>query len=203
MNNRTLIIVASILLVGIATNWLIGVTEDDVVESAGPGNEPDVYVEGARITQFNEKGKMQHQLLASRMTHFPLTEVTTLAVPNMFLFQEQDEDQPWDIIATSGRLLPRSVFNDETVELWDQVLAIKSRRDGDFFHIETEALTVFPERDFAETDSPVSMDTNSGHTTAGGGMKAWFEEGRFEFYASNTQRVVSVLSPGALEESTQ
>lgn len=202
MNNRTLIIIASILIVGIATNWVIGVTEDDLTgEDSGPGNEPDLYMTGARITQFNEDGSKQHQLLASRMTHFPLTDVTTLAVPNMFLFPDDNAAEPWDIIASSGRLLPRSVFSDETVELWDQVLAIRSTEDGGFVHIETEMLTVFPEQDFAHTEAPVSIDNASSHTIAGGGMKAWLEDGRFEFFASGSQRVVTVLSPGAMEEA--
>lgn len=201
MNNRTLIIVASILLVGIATNFVIDVHEDDVGVSEGPGNEPDLYISGGRITQFNDQGMMQHQLNATRMTHFPLTDVTTLAVPNMFLFPEDESASPWDIIASHGRLLPESYFGDETVELWDQVLAVRSEADGGFVHIETEALTVFPERDFAETRSPVSIDNASSHTTAGGGMKAWFEDGRFEFFASNTSRVVTVLSPGTLKDN--
>ena len=202
MNNRTLIIVASILLVGIATNFVIGVTEDDLVPDAGPNNEPDLYISAGRITQYNKQGSMQHQLSATRMTHFPLTDVTTLAVPNMFLYPEDEAGQPWDIIASHGRLLPRSFFGDETVELWDQVLAIREETDGGFVHIETETLTVFPERDFAETTSPVSIDNASSHTTAGGGMKAWFEDGRFEFFASRNQRVVSVVSPGTLEGKT-
>ncbi|MDZ7686856.1 MAG: hypothetical protein U5O39_19390 [Gammaproteobacteria bacterium] len=56
LNNRTLIIVASILLVGIATNWLIGKTEEDAMPDAGPGNDPDLYMKGAKITQFDEDG---------------------------------------------------------------------------------------------------------------------------------------------------
>lgn len=194
MNNRTLIIIASILLVGIATNWLISKTEEDAVPEPGRGNDPDLYMKGAKITQFDEDGAPQHTLSAQRMTHFPLTDVTTLDVPNVLLFPAQSTGGPWDIIASDGRLLPSSVLRNEIVELWDQVVAVKD--EADFIHIQTESLTVFPERDFAQTDVPVSINSVTSHTTAGGGMRAWLADGRFELFASNEQRVVTVLSPG-------
>ena len=198
MNNRTLIIIASILFVGIATNWLIGVTEENARPEEGPGNEPDLYIEGARITQFNSNGLMERRLMADRMTHFPLTDVTTLAVPNVLLYADEGQGEPWDIISTQGRLLPESMFSDEVFELWDQVLATREDPAGDFIHIQTESLTVFPERDFAATDAPVSIDNARGRTTAGGGMKAWLDSGRVEFFSARDARVVTVLSPGSL-----
>ncbi|MDZ7686855.1 MAG: LPS export ABC transporter periplasmic protein LptC [Gammaproteobacteria bacterium] len=70
-------------------------------------------------------------------------------------------------------------------------------------HIQTESLTVFPERDFAETDMPVSLDNVTSHTIAGGGMRAWLAEGRFKVFASEDQRVVTVLSPGTFHRDQE
>ncbi len=179
---------------------MIGIAEDDV-STPEPGNEPDIYLIDATITQFGDSGTREHSLSATRMTHFPLTDVTTLKVPHIYLFSdEKSGNAPWDIIASDGRLLPRSILNDEVVELWDQVLAIQEETDGDFIHIQTDNLMVFPDRDFAETDTYVSIDNQTSRTTAGGGMKAWLAEGRFQLSSSRTHRVVTVISPGQLRE---
>ncbi len=42
-----------------------------------------------------------------------------------------------------------------------------------FVSIQTNSLTVYPERDYAETDEPVFIDNQSGRTTAAG-MKSLF-----------------------------
>lgn len=194
MTNRTVIFLILIVVSGIATTWVLDVTqsEDEVAQDAR--NDPDLYMVNATITQFDESGQRQHIIDAERLTHFPLTDVTTLAVPNLFLFSEAGE-QPWDIIARNGRLLPRAQIREETLELWDEVVAVREQGDGDFINIQTESLTVFPDRDYAETDRHVAIDSASGRTTAGGGMKAWFEDRRFQFFSGSGQRVNTVMVP--------
>lgn len=195
MSNRTFIIICLILLSGIATNWIIEDAEQDALPDPVAKNDPDLYMVGARITQFNESGTPQHKINAQRMTHFPLTDVTTLRVPNLLLYQEGEAAMPWDIIAKNGRLLPKSRLSNEVVELWDQVIAVRDQRDGHFINIETESLTVYPDQDFVETNAPVSIDNRRGRTTAGGGMKGDLTAGLFEFFSSTDGKVRTVLSP--------
>jgi len=80
------------------------------------------------------------------------------------------------------------------VELWEKVLAIQEDTNGNFLSIRTDSLTVYPEKDFAETDQKVYIDDNTGRTVAAG-MKAYLEEGRFIFYSSHSQRVKTILLP--------
>lgn len=195
MSNRTFIITCLILLSGIATNWIIEDAEQDALPEPIAKNDPDLYMVDARITQFNELGTPQHRINAQRMTHFPLTNVTTLRVPNLLLYQEGEAAMPWDIIAKNGRLLPKSRLHNEVVELWDQVIAVRDQRDGHFINIETESLTVYPDQDFVETNVPVSIDNRRGRTTAGGGMKGDLTAGLFEFFSSTDGKVRTVLSP--------
>lgn len=195
MSNRTFIIICLILLSGIATNWIIEDAEQDALPDPVAKNDPDLYMVDARITQFNEHGTPQHKINAQRMTHFPLTNVTTLRVPNLLLYQEGEAAMPWDIIAKNGRLLPKSRLSNEIVELWDQVIAVRDQRDGHFINIETESLTVYPDQDFVETSMPVSIDNRRGRTTAGGGMKGDLTAGLFEFFSSTDGKVRTVLSP--------
>jgi lipopolysaccharide export system protein LptC len=148
----------------------------------------------ATITQFTSIGDKQHRIKARRFTHFPLTDITTLKQPDMTLYGTEPETDPWDITASNGRLLPKVVFRDEIVELWDDVLAIQTDTNGNFINIRTNSLTIFPATDYAETDQRVIIDDNAGRTTAAG-MKAYFEEGKFLFFSRGDERVKTILIP--------
>ena len=56
------------------------------------------------------------------------------------------------------------------------------------------SLTVYPEKEYAETDRKVTIDENSGRTTAAG-MKAFFESGKYIFYSTPTERVHTIFLP--------
>lgn len=193
VTNRTIVLVSLILIIAIGTNWFLDVADEPPAPDPTARNEPDLYMVDARITQFSTTGDPQHAINAERMTHFPLTDVTTLKVPNIVLYSEE-APSPWHIIATNGRLLPKSSLSDETVELWDQVLASRENEDGDFVNIQTESMTVYPERDFAETREPVTIDNQTSRTSAGGGMKANLGNGVFEFFAGKQGRVVTIIA---------
>ncbi len=196
VNNRLIVLAGFVLLVALSINWVIELGETPPVVPTDTQNDPDLYMVNAKITQFSAEGQRQHQINAARMTHFPLTDVTTMHVPNVFLFSG-NKDTPWEIIALNGRLLPQSQLRQEVVELWDQVVAVRDKPNGDFVNIQTENMKIYPHRDYAETAARVTIDNSSGRTTAGGGMKAWFEEGRFEFSRSKTDRVLTIVAPSA------
>ena len=104
------------------------------------------------------------------------------------------KNEPWDIEAKNGRLLSHSVYREEVVELWDDVLAVQLADNGQYITIQTQSLTVYPEREFAETDQKVYIDNNSGRTSAAG-MKAFFQGGKFIFYSTPTERVHTIFLP--------
>lgn len=183
----------------LATNWIVDVAEREPQKETVARNAPDQYLVNADVVQFNEQGKKANELTASRMTHFPLTDVTTLKSPDLTLYSESEE-APWDIVGKNGRLLPKSPLADESVELWDNVVATRKRPDGSFINIRTQSLTVFPKKNVAETNDKVFIDNNSGQTSAGA-MKAYLDPGRFEFFSRNGQRVDTILVPETHHES--
>ena len=156
-------------------------------------NDPDFYMLNAVVTQFDDEGKLQHKIKADRFTHFPLTDVTALKQPNMQLIPQSDAI-PWDINAKNGRLLSSSNYREEVIELWGDVVAIRHRANSKFITIQTMSLTVYPEKEYAETDRKVTIDENSGRTTAAG-MKAFFESGKYIFYSTPTERVHTIFLP--------
>ena len=182
------------------TNFILEKNDEDLEPEIVGKNDPDLYMLNATITQYNDSGNIQNEISADRFTHFPLTDMTALISPNMRLFPDTD-DEPWDIESKKGRLLSQSVYREQVVELWDDVLAIQQNVDGSFIHIQTQSLTVYPEREFAETDQKVYIDDNSGRTTAAG-MKAYFDEGKFVFYSTPTERVHTIFLPEFKTSST-
>ncbi len=197
MNNRTTILASLILILVIGTNLIVDKSDKSLTSEPVAKNDPDLYMLNATITRFNESGGIQNKIVADRFTHFPLTDVTALISPNIRLFPTKDE-KPWDIQAKKGRLLSESHYREQIVELWEDVLAVQQNDDGSFINIQTQSLTVYPDREFAETDQKVYIDDNTGRTTASG-MKAYFEEGRFIFFSSPTERVHTIYLPAFRE----
>ncbi len=195
LNSRSILFVGFVLLLATAVNLMHDETNKEETQTDQLNrNDPDLYMRNATITQFTKSGERQHKINAKLFTHFPLTDITTLKEPDMTLYSTDDEANPWDIVAKHGRLLPNVGFRDEIIELWDDVLAIQTDLEGNFVNIRTNSLTVHPETDYAETDQRVTIDDNSGRTTAAG-MKAYFEEGKFLFYSHGNERVRTILLP--------
>ncbi len=147
----------------------------------------------AKILKYDETGLLQHQLAAARFTHFPLTNLTTMATPEMRL-GNNGAGEPWQITSAEGRILPGSAYREEIIELWTRVLAEKRSGNGKFVNIQTDSLTIYPERDYAETDAKVYIDNETGRTTAAG-MKAYLDTGRFMFFSGPGERVITIFLP--------
>ena len=188
MINRIVVLSTLIIACALSINWVL--EEDDKREQPEARNDPDLYMLNASINQFDDFGELQHTLGAARFTHFPLTDLTTMKLPNMALAAEQQS--PWLITANEGRILPASNYREEIVELWNNVLAEKSGQEVDFINISTNSLTVYPEREYAETDEKVYIDNQNGRTTAAG-MKAYLDTGRFMFYSTEEHRVTTIF----------
>jgi lipopolysaccharide export system protein LptC len=191
MNNRLIALSTLIIAFALTINWFMTESEEEVDFILR--NEPDLYMLNATITQFGPEGELQHRIAANRFTHFPLTDVTAMTFPALALGRTRDSDL-WEITSSEGRILPSSDYREEIVELWSNVLASQSGNGSEFITIETNSLTVYPERDYAETDEPVFIKNQSGRTTAAA-MKASLNTGKFMFYSTPTDRVTTIFLP--------
>jgi LPS export ABC transporter protein LptC len=203
-SNKALTLVAIIFLLGIAASWLIEQNEVVSVPAASDGNEPDLYMANALITQFDNNGRPTHRISSARFTHFPANDITTLLAPDILLFDET-EPLPWNLTSQEGRILSSSALSppasgkerDDIVELWNHVLVRKENPDGRYLYVQTESLSVFLQTDYLESDDKVLIDDNAGRTTAAG-MRAHLSEGRFYLYGNDEQRVHTILLPSEL-----
>lgn len=191
MINRIIVLSTLILAFALTINWFI--TESDETVDFTPRNAPDLYMLNATISQFDSEGELQHRIAANRFTHFPLTDLTTMKFPALVLGRAKGSE-PWEITSSEGRILPSSDYREEIVELWNNVLASQKIDGSSFVNMQTNSLTVYPERDYVETDEPVFIDNQSGRTTAAG-MKAFLDTGKFLFYSTPKHRVTTIFLP--------
>ena len=191
MINRIIVLSTLILAFALTINWFMAASDETV--DFTPKNAPDLYMLNATISQFDSEGELQHRIAANRFTHFPLTDLTTMKFPALVLGRAKGSE-PWEITSSEGRILPSSDYREEIVELWNNVLASQMIDDSSFVNIQTNSLTVYPERDYVETDEPVFIDNQSGRTTAAG-MKAFLDTGKFLFYSTPKHRVTTIFLP--------
>lgn len=172
--NRTLRIflpLAAALLVAIGY-WNIR-PESFMEQSTAPAAEGaiDFYVENARTVQFQPDGKLHYKLTAERVEHLRSSDITLLNQPDLLLYR--GGTYPWHVQSSRGEVSPGGA----QVDLIDAVRVARTDAKGRPTLLTTSRLSVFPEREYAETAQPVRIEAANGITTATG-MQAYLNESR-------------------------
>lgn len=144
----------------------------DQQQVEAPPPSVDFFIENARSRQFQADGGLRHELVAERMEHLQDSDTSLLYQPDL-LIHRGDGEQPWRVRSLRGEVGPQGA----EVELIDEVRIEQRVAAERFSRLTTSRLTVFPEREYAETAQPVRIENAEGVTTATG-MQAYVKEGR-------------------------
>ena len=166
------------VLLGLALGsaWLVSELDTGTSRpvAAGDANVPDLYMEDFTTTTMTESGRPGRRLSADSMAHFPATGMRVFTRPHLKVYAERRE--PWQAISERGELAPGS---DELLLLGD-VDIWRNNPDGTLeIRIETSDVRVLPETEYAETDEPALITTQSGYTK-GVGLRAFMKDSRIE-----------------------
>jgi lipopolysaccharide export system protein LptC len=131
----------------------------------------DFYVINADTVQYQKDGKVHYRMNASKLEHVKLSDITLLTKPSMDLYR--GTELPWKIRSERGEVAPKGT----EVELIDKVRVERIDAKGRPTILTTSRLTVFPEKEYAQTKQAVRIDAANGVTTAQG-MKAYLNDGR-------------------------
>jgi lipopolysaccharide export system protein LptC len=134
-------------------------------------NAIDFYVTNARTLQFQDDGSLHYEMTAARLEHIQTTDITLLELPQMQLYR--GEEHPWNIRSERGEVAPQG----KEVELIDEVRIDRTDAKGRPTILNTSRLTLFPDKEYAQTEQAVRIDAANGVTTAKG-MKAYLNDGR-------------------------
>ncbi|GAB3475429.1 LPS export ABC transporter periplasmic protein LptC [Azotobacter salinestris] len=137
----------------------------------------DFYVTNAHTLQYQAEGKLHYEMTAEKVEHLKTSEVTLLTQPDLLLFR--GTPIPWHVRSERGEVSP----GGDQVELIDAVRVERTDTQGRPTILTTSRLSVFPEREYAETRQPVKIEAANGVTTAVG-MKAYLDDSRMHLLSS-------------------
>jgi lipopolysaccharide export system protein LptC len=157
--------------------------------------EPDLYMRDAVITQFEDTGRMKYQLASLQIRHFEDDQLTRLAAPDLSLYNPPQP--PWRVTSDHGciRQAKEQQPSGEVVFLRENVELHQQYPDGRHLRMRSPALYLYPDRQYAETDQAVMIDTDVGRTRAVG-LKGDLQRGLLNLFSSGDQRVHTIILQG-------
>ncbi|HLA29435.1 MAG TPA: LPS export ABC transporter periplasmic protein LptC, partial [Pseudomonas sp.] len=139
--------------------------------SASDTSAIDFYVINAKSTQFRADGSLDHVMTSSKLEHIKTSDITLLSNPDLLLYR--GNVQPWHVQSSRGEVAP----GGQEVELIDNVRVARTDAKGRPTILTSSRLTVFPDKEYAQTQQAVRIEAANGVTTAQG-MKAYLNDGR-------------------------
>ncbi|WP_022961127.1 LPS export ABC transporter periplasmic protein LptC [Halopseudomonas pelagia] len=141
-------------------------------------DQPDFFMENNRIRMLNEQGTPAYELTSLRATHQSSDDATVMEKPRL-MFYRGEAAEPWLLEADHGVITE----NGDRVELTQNVLLQSQDPAQPSRRMTTEALTLFPARDYAETAQSVRIEDADNVTTAVG-MQVYLNDGRLELLST-------------------
>ncbi|KRW57468.1 LPS export ABC transporter periplasmic protein LptC [Pseudomonas sp. TTU2014-080ASC] len=165
------ILVIAVLLVGAFGYWKSPGKNTDPAVAGTAEQTIDFYATNTYTIEFQEDGTLNYELTADKVEHIKATDITLVSNPYMELYQ--GKELPWKIRSLRSEVSP----GGKEIELIDNVHVERIDAKNRPTTLTTTRLTVFPEKEFAQTAQAVKIDTANGVTTAVG-MKAYLNDGR-------------------------
>ena len=158
-------------------------------------SEPDVYGQNVSFNQLHADGSLHYRLRAKVIRQFNSEELTRMTSPELKLLNQQQP--PWDIASNLGYIRKRLAPNgstEEVVFLREDVELIQTRSDQGVITISSDSFYIYPDRQYAETDQDVMIDTAVGRTKAAG-LNADLVTGLLKLSSNSNQRVHTIVLP--------
>ncbi|BAP43517.1 LPS export ABC transporter periplasmic protein LptC [Pseudomonas sp. 21LCFQ02] len=133
----------------------------------------DYYAINARSVQYLPDGKVQYEMTADKVEHVKASDVTLLTRPDLNMYR--GTAFPWHVQSARGEVSP----GGEQVELIDNVRVARTDEKQRATIITSSRMTVFPQKQYAQTEQAVRIDAGGGVSTAVG-MKAYLKDGRMD-----------------------
>ena len=141
-------------------------------------SDVDFYTLNSTTTQYRAlDGKRQHVLVSEKFEHLKSTDISLLAHPDMHIYR--GTDLPWRVRSERGEVSPGGT----EIELIDNVRVERKDAKGKPTILTGSRMTVWPDKNYAQSQQPVKIDMASGITTANG-MKAYMDEGKMHLLSN-------------------
>jgi LPS export ABC transporter protein LptC len=171
-----------------------------------PGEEPDLRLGNATITEYSETGEVRYRLDAEAMARYENQEETLLGGPRLRIQAQTDGGSPWDVVAQDGAIRPvtREEGKPENIVLLRRSAVLRQlEQDSDrpLLTIRSEAIDLFPERQFAKSTTDVMIDSDVGRTYATG-MEGDLKSGKLLLSSEPERPVHTIILPAQFKKQS-
>ena len=199
---RILLLGGGVLIVAaIVWLWDSGESEPADINDTSVDTEPDVFAQDVEFHQLQPDGTLHYRLRATNIRQYDLDQLTRMSQPQLHLVSETQP--PWDVASRHGYIRQRSGPTGEiedVVYLREEVELVQVHPENGLVTLRSESFYIYPDRQFAETDQDVIIDTEVGRTKAAG-LRADLTSGVLTLSSAETQRVHTIVLPEQFKKS--
>ena len=176
-----------------AVYFFLPKTEQPVPEEFNEQSEPSAYMFVSSNIRYDKSGNISYKMSSEKVRHYEAQKITVLYKPRLDV-PASDTSQSWKLKSRSGQING----NQDTIELKEKVNITNFHSEQPAVVIQTEKLTLYPEKQFVETDQLVTVthDTAQMKST---GMTLDMKENRLEFLSN----VKGVYDPAMTKATLQ
>ncbi|MCB1760319.1 MAG: LPS export ABC transporter periplasmic protein LptC [Gammaproteobacteria bacterium] len=161
-------VIGVVLLLWVAASGWLSRVEERPSQYRADTHAPDYYLQSFTASTMGIDGRMEKQLSAARMEHFPDDDSTELESPVLSIHDA--ERPPWRIRSERGWVSG----DKQLLLLQGQVHIDREEAQGVRpLHIVTRDLRVQPDNNYAETDAEAHATSREDWLTSVG-MQLWF-----------------------------
>lgn len=171
-------IILLVILIGAFSNWLLtSLEKSQRIIPREVRHEPDYFLQDFTATTLDKSGEPQHRLVADYLEHYPDDDTIVITQLNLEMYRK--DLPPWTAQSKQGVVYEEG----NRVELSGEVELYRPATGRDeALTLKTKYLTVYPRREYAETDAAVTITGDHSETHATG-MRLDMQRGLLELLA--------------------
>lgn len=190
------------LLGGLAW-WLLERQSREQAPAAPRARTPDYVVSNFQAIETDSAGRPSRRLIAEQLRQFVNENLAELDLPSLTLYEA--EGPPWRVHSRRGLLMA----GGEELRLREDVRVERAGSDKTRpVRLDTSELTVWPQRQFAQGNRPVRIESERDWLTAQG-VWLWYATplravfaGRAHLYLTPSDSVTAEMSPPEISPRT-
>ncbi|WP_133510567.1 LPS export ABC transporter periplasmic protein LptC [Candidatus Thiosymbion oneisti] len=171
LSARQRILVLAMASVGALAWWLRQGGETPSPNTDGSERRPDYTVDNFDVTRIDESGAPHRHLTATELRHYPDDDTKELEIPRLTLYVETGP--PWLVRSETAWISS----DDNLIRMHGEVHIDRAAGVGTQpVHMKTRELVVKRDENYAHTDQPVRITSETDWVTAENGAQVWLEE---------------------------
>ncbi|OAI49417.1 hypothetical protein AYO45_02585 [Gammaproteobacteria bacterium SCGC AG-212-F23] len=151
-------------------------------------NTTDAVMENVVATIINSQGKISLKVFSPKVVHYMEDDTTHFATPHVLIYK--DSAQPWQINSAFAK-----ATHGTSEILFSENVVLNHAADGKHPNtsIQTDTLTIFPEKQTAETSQAITI-TQPDVTVHAIGMLANLDDGTVKLFSQTQSEYISHTS---------